>query len=64
MIIWEEACNTIVYVQSKGPHSILGDKTLEEALSGVKLEIGNLRIFGCLVYIHVHVEKRKKLEPS
>jgi hypothetical protein len=30
----------------------------------VKPEIGHLRIFGCLVYIHVPVEKRMKLEPS
>jgi hypothetical protein len=42
----------------------LGDKTPEEAFSGVKPEIGHLRIFGCLVYIHVLVEKRMKLEPS
>jgi hypothetical protein len=43
---------------------ILGDKTLEEEFSGVNPDIGHLRIFGCLVYIHVPVEKRTKLEPS
>jgi hypothetical protein len=42
----------------------LGDKTLKEAFSGVKPEIGHLRIFSCLVYIHVPVEKRIKMEPS
>jgi hypothetical protein len=46
------------------PHRILGDKTLEEEFSGVRAEIGHLRIFGCLVYIHVFVDKRKNLEPS
>jgi hypothetical protein len=30
----------------------------------VKPKIGHLRIFGCLVYIHVLVEERMKLEPS
>ena len=40
------------------------DKTLEEAFIGVRPEIGHLRIFGCLVYIHVPKEKRTKLEPS
>jgi hypothetical protein len=64
MFLWEEACNTTIYVQNKSPHRILGDKTLEEAFSGVKPEIGHLRIFGCPVYIHVPVEKRMKLEPS
>jgi transposase InsO family protein len=64
MFLWEEACNTTVYVQNRSPHRILGDKTPEEAFSGVKPEIGHLRIFGCPVYIHVPVEKRTKLEPS
>jgi hypothetical protein len=30
----------------------------------VKPKIGHLRIFGCLVYIHVPLEKRTKLEHS
>jgi hypothetical protein len=64
MMLWEEACNTAVYVQNKSPHRILEDKTPEEAFTGVKPEIGNLRIFGCPVYIHVPKEKRMKLEPS
>jgi hypothetical protein len=31
--------------------------TLEEAFTGLKLELGHLRIFGCPVYIHVPKEK-------
>jgi hypothetical protein len=42
----------------------LGDKTPEEAFSRVKLEIGDLWIFGCPIYIHVSIERRMKLEPS
>jgi hypothetical protein len=60
MFLWVEACNMIIYVQNKSPHRILGDKTPEEEFSGVKLEIGHLRIFGCPIYIHVPVEKRTK----
>jgi hypothetical protein len=63
MLLWAEACNTIVYVQNRSPHRILKDKTPEEAFAGVKPKIGHLRIFGCLVYIHVPKEKRTKLEP-
>jgi hypothetical protein len=62
MFIWVEACNITMYIHNRSPHRILGDKTLEEAFIGVKLEIGNFRIFGCLVYIHVTMEKRTKLE--
>ena len=38
--------------------------TSKEAFTGVKPEMGHLRIFGCPVYIHVPREKRTKLEPS
>jgi hypothetical protein len=42
----------------------LKDKTPKEVFSGIKPEVGHLRIFGCLVYIHVPKEKRTKMEPS
>jgi hypothetical protein len=64
MFLWAEACNTIVYVQNKSFHKVLGDKTLGEAFTRVKPKIGQLRIFGFPVYIHVPVEKRTKMEPS
>jgi hypothetical protein len=64
MFLFAKACNTAIYVQNRSPHRILGDKTPEEALTGVKSKIGHLWIFGCPVYIHVPMEKRTKLEPS
>jgi transposase InsO family protein len=64
IFLWENSCNTVVYVQNMRPHRILWDKTLDEAFSGVKPEIGHLRIFGCQFYIHVPVDKRMKMEPS
>jgi hypothetical protein len=42
----------------------MGKETLEEAFIGEKLDVGNLRIFGCLFYIHVPKYKRMKMEPS
>jgi hypothetical protein len=42
----------------------LKEKTLEEVFSGIKPEVGNLRIFGCHVYIHVPKENRTNMEPS
>jgi hypothetical protein len=42
----------------------LKEKTLEEVFSGIKPEVGNLKIFGCHVYIHVPKEKRTNMEPS
>jgi transposase InsO family protein len=62
MYLWVEACNTTVYLQNKSLHRIMEGKTPEEAFTGSRPEIGHLRIFGCLVYIHIPVEKKKKLQ--
>ena len=42
----------------------MGSKTLEEAYSGKKPEVGHFKIFGCLTYSHVPSKKRSKLEPT
>jgi hypothetical protein len=64
MFLWEEACNTTVYIQNMSPYRVLGSKTLEEAFTRRKPEIGHLWIFGCLTYCHVPSEKRTKQEPT
>jgi hypothetical protein len=53
-----------VYIQNRCPHAILKEKNPEEVYSGIKPKVGNLRIFGCHVYIHIPKEKRTKMEPS
>ena len=64
MHLWAKAARTMVYVQNCTPHRVLKNKTPEEVFSGKKLEVNHLRIFGCLVYIHIPKEKRTKLDPS
>ena len=53
MHLWEEASKTAVYVQNCTPHRVLKNKTPEEVFFGKKLEVSHLRIFSCLVYIHI-----------
>jgi transposase InsO family protein len=64
MFLWGEAAMTAIYVQNRNPHRILKDMTPEEAFSGKKPNVENLRIFGCQVYSHIPKDKRNKLEPS
>ena len=61
---WAEASNTIVYIQNICPHATLENIKLEEVFSKSKPNLSHLRIFGCLVYIHIPKDKRTKLEPS
>ena len=64
MHLWVEATRKTVYVQNHTPHRVLDNKTPEEALSREKPKVNHLKIFGCLVYIHIPKEKRTKLDPS
>ena len=50
--------------QNCTPHRVLENKTPKEVFFGKKPEFIHLRIFGCLVYIHILKEKRTKLYPS
>jgi hypothetical protein len=61
--LWEEATSTTMYIQKRCPHTTLKEKTPGEVFSGIKPEVGCLRIFECLVYIHVPMEKRTKMKP-
>ena len=62
MHLWAEACNTVVYVQNRCPHRVLGMSTPEEAFTGKKPDISHLNIFGSSIYVHVTKNTRKKLE--
>jgi hypothetical protein len=64
MFLWGEATMTTIYVQNRSPHRILKDMKPEEAFSGKKPNVENIRIFGCPVYSHIPKDKRNKLEPS
>jgi len=61
--LWAEATRSILYVKNTSPHRVLGNKTPEEMFIGENPEFIHLRIFGCLVYVHVPKEKRSKLDP-
>ena len=61
MHLWEEASRIAVHVQNHTPHRVLKNNTPEEVFFGKKPEVSNLRIFGCLMYIHIPKEKRTKL---
>ena len=64
MHLWPEASRTAVYVQNRTPHRVIENKTPKEVFSSKKPEVIHLRIFCCLVYIHIPKEKNTKLDPS
>lgn len=60
--LWEKACNTIVYIQNKTPHRVLGKITPEKVFTRKTPEVIHFKIFGSLAYCRIPKEKRKKLD--
>jgi len=61
---WAEALSTAVYLRNRSLTRALCNITPYEAYTGVKPNVSNLRIFGCIAYAHVPKDERKKLDPK
>lgn len=60
--LWVEACSTVVYIQNRVPHKVLGKMTPEEAFTGKKPDVSHFRIFGALAYCHIPGDTHTKLD--
>ena len=52
------------YIWNRSPTTALKDKTPNERWFGKKPDLSNIRVFGCISYVHVPAELRKKLDPK
>ena len=52
-VIWAEACNTAVYILNRMPARGLNGDTPYKRLLGKHARVDNLRVFGCLAYVHL-----------
>ena len=59
---WAEALNTATYLRNRSPSTANQGMTAFEALTGLKPNVDNLRIFGCIAYIHIPKDERRKLD--
>ena len=62
--LWAEACNTVVYLQNRSLHRILGMKTPMEAYSRKQPDVSHFWIFRSSVYYHVTKDAKEKLDPT
>lgn len=60
--LWLEAIRWTAHVINRSPTLVIKDKIPEEMWSGVKPKVDYFRVFGCLAYVHVLDQKRKKLD--
>lgn len=58
---WGEAVHTANYLQNRLPTKATG-RTPYELWYSKRPHVGNLHIFGCAAYVHIHKEQRRKLD--
>ena len=61
---WAETVNTAVYLRNRSPTSALKDETPFECWVGEKPDVSNLRVLGCIYFVHMQDNLRKKLDPK
>ena len=56
--------STGVYIMNRTPTAAVHDMMPEEKVCGQKTNLGHLKVFGCIAYVHVPDELRTKLNPK
>jgi hypothetical protein len=61
---WAEAVAVVVYIMNRTPTTAIHGMTPEEKFTCKKQDVSHFKVFGCIAYVHVHDEKRSKLDPK
>ena len=61
---WAEALSTTTYVINRSPSMPLDGDTLQKVWTGKEVSYRYLKVFGCLAYVHVAKDRRRKLDPK
>jgi hypothetical protein len=61
--LWGLAVQCAIYVQNRSISST-NNSTPYQLWHGREPDVSHLKVFGCLAFVHIPVEKRKKLQPK
>ena len=61
---WAEVVNTSVYIMNITSTAAVHQITPKEKYTGNKPNLSHMKVFGCIVYVHVPDELRTKLDPK
>ncbi|MCO5590763.1 hypothetical protein L7F22_044738 [Adiantum nelumboides] len=61
---WAEAVHTTVQIMNRTPTIAIHEISPYERLYGIKATVSYMKVFGCVCYVHVPNEARKKMEPK
>lgn len=61
-VYWAEIVHIIVYLLNRAPTKALDGITPDEAWIGVKPSFSHLHVFGCISYMYIPKQNKKKLD--
>ncbi|MCO5574723.1 hypothetical protein L7F22_028513 [Adiantum nelumboides] len=61
---WAKAIHTVVHIMNRTPTAAIHEISPYERLYGIKPTVSYMKVFGCVCYVHVPNEARKKMEPK
>ncbi|MCO5571315.1 hypothetical protein L7F22_025053 [Adiantum nelumboides] len=61
---WAEAVHTAVHIMNQTPIAAIHEISPYERLYEIKPTVSYMKVFGCVCYVHVPNEARKKMEPK
>ncbi|MCO5575913.1 hypothetical protein L7F22_029720 [Adiantum nelumboides] len=61
---WAEVVHTAVHIMNQTPTAAIHEILPYERLYGIKPTVSYMKVFGCVCYVHVPNEARKKMEPK
>lgn len=61
---WAEAVNTAIYLKNRSPTVALDNQLPLEVWTGSKVDLSNIRVFGCKAMSQIPKVKRKKFDPE
>jgi hypothetical protein len=59
--LWAEAAKTTIYLLNRSPTKENNGTSPVEKFSRIRPDLSHLRVFGCMVFNHIHEHPRNKL---
>lgn len=65
-MFWADTVNIVAYMIDRGPWTIcsIGWMIPEEAQSRKETSLSHLKVFGCVLFVHIDTHARSKLDPK
>jgi hypothetical protein len=61
---WVKTIKIVIYIMNRTPTTTVHGMTPKEKFTSKKPNVSHLKMFGCIIYVHVLDDKISKLDPK